>query len=114
MTESVHVFLGRFEGEEDAFAYTQAQWEDEPEEDASDEEYEAWEESNPRWRMKDDLGIDYLDSDSIETSLDPERYDYMGKLLVNPEDLKRILAADPAANTLVLIFHGALAASPPR
>jgi hypothetical protein len=108
MNESVHVFVGRFEGEEEACAYTQAQFEPEPDESAGDDDYAEWEDREPTWLMKDDLGIDYLDSDFIETITEAERYDYLGKLLVNGEDLKRILAADPAANTLVLIFHEAL------
>jgi hypothetical protein len=108
MNDTVHVFTGEFETHESACAYTQEQWEDEPEADATDEEYAAWEERNPTWLMKDDLGV-YLDSDFIETIFGDGRYEYLGEMLAEPDTLQTIRSiAREQCNTLVLIFSTAL------
>ena len=108
MNDTVHVFGGQFETHASACAYTEAQWEDEPGADSTDEEYAAWEERNPTWLMKDELGV-YLDSDFIETIFGDGRYEYLGKLLGEPNALKTIRSIAPGEyNTLVLIFSQAL------
>jgi hypothetical protein len=107
MNESVHVFSGRFASNEEALAYTEARWEDEPDESVSDEEYEAWEARHPVWPMRTDLDA-YLDSDFIETVTGSDRDGYLGKILVNPDDLQLITSASPDADTLILIFKEAL------
>lgn len=69
----MHVFSDYFQNRESACSYTEAQWESEPGANASDEEYAAWEERNPVWPLKDELGV-YLDSDFIETIFGGGRY----------------------------------------
>jgi hypothetical protein len=59
--------IASFETEGQALAYSQPHWEPEPGEKASDEEYQAWEDRNPLWPMKRELGGAYLDEDFIET-----------------------------------------------
>ena len=108
MNGTVHVFTGEFETHESACAYTQEQWEDEPESDATDEEYAAWEERNPMWLMKDELGV-YLNSDFIETIFGDGRYEYLKGVLTECDAVETICSiAHGPCNTLVLIFSTAL------
>jgi hypothetical protein len=109
METSVHVFIGRFSDDKEVYDYTEATWEGnpEPDETASDEEYEAWEERNPRWPLRSEL-TEYLDSDFIETIVGPDRWTYLGTVLGNTDEAKRIAALVPDANALVLISKEAL------
>ena len=104
----VHVFCGSFPDRGAACRYSEPQWEPEPGEDVSDEAYRAWEERNPSWLLRSDLGV-YLDSDFIETIAGDDRYDYLGRLLAEPgaagQIRDRMCATD---NVLVLIFSEAL------
>ena len=109
MIKTVHVFAGRFTNRDAACRYTEAQWEPEPDESASDEEYVAWENRNPIWPMKIDLGIVFLDSDFIETIFGDGRYDYLNGTLLDEQAINRIKAtAGSDSNVLVLIFDEAL------
>jgi hypothetical protein len=108
MVKTVHVFTGRFTNRDAARRYTEAQWEPEPGESASDEEYVAWENRNPVWPMKIDLGV-YLDGDFIETIDGDRRYDYLKEMLLDGQAINRIKAtAGSGSNILVLIFDEAL------
>ncbi len=62
----VHVFTAMFEANEDASAFGHPHWEPEPNGDASDDEYAAWEDRNPIWPLKSELGH-RLDSDSLKS-----------------------------------------------
>jgi hypothetical protein len=111
----VHVFTGEFAHREAACEYSEAQWEPEPDESISDEEYRRWEDRNPTWQMKSDLGGLYLDSDFIETVMSDEVdwYKYLGGYLTEPDAAARVLGGiDPRANTLVSIFEEALGGHP--
>jgi hypothetical protein len=107
-----YTFSGRFRDRNDACAYALDQWEQEPSPMASEEEYDAWEDRNPTWQMKTDLGEVYLDHDFIEVIGDMEhlsRYDYLRSMLKNADDIPGIRrSAGPGANILVLIFKEAL------
>ncbi|MGF1522875.1 MAG: hypothetical protein ACFBSF_11225 [Leptolyngbyaceae cyanobacterium] len=103
----LHVFAASFASREEACLYTEEQWEPEPGDDVSDDEYAAWENRNPTWGLADDLNID-LDPDFIETIDGDECYDYLRGYLVNTTDLDTVRQAAGDANTLVLIFPNAL------
>lgn len=108
MKRTVHVFAGSFGSRENACSYTEAMWEPEPDESVSDEEYQAWEDRNPRFPLRADLGV-YLDSAFIETIHGDHRYRYLQGLLADQADAESIIqAAGPTSDTLVLIFHDAL------
>jgi hypothetical protein len=112
MNDVVHVFAGCFADGDAARRYSEEHWESEPDESVSDEVYRAWEDRNPAWRLKEDLGI-YLDGDFIETITDDDRYDYLNTMLTDPLALARIKATvNDAANTLVLIFSEAFGGFP--
>lgn len=113
MSDSVHVFVGRFSSSDEARAYTEQQWEPEPDDSVSDEEYEDWEDRNPTWKLRDDLAPLYLSPDFIETITSEDRYDYLGKLLNDPAAAAHLQAVAGDANTLVLVFSGAFAEFPP-
>ena len=103
----LHVFVGTFASREEACLYTEEQWEPEPDDSVSDEEYAAWEDRNPLWGFRDDVGDVYLDSDFIETIDGHRRYKYLESYLVNGDDLKTIRSAVPDSNILYLIFPDA-------
>ncbi len=117
-TDDVHVFISCFRREDEALAYSQAQWEPEPGEDASDEDYKAWEDSNPSWLMRKELGEPYLDSDFIEIvwgTGDGEpgvRWDYLASVIgsANTSVCQRLAPSE--ATTLILIFGQALGGFP--
>lgn len=108
MKSQFHVFAGNFASREDACLYTEAQWEPEPDDSVSDEEYAAWEVRNPLWGFRNDLGNIYLDSDFIETIDGPDRFKYLEQYLVKGDDVARIRNEAPDANILVLVFPEAL------
>ena len=105
----LHVFVGSFPSRDDACQYAEEQWEPEPGDDASDEEYAAWEDRNPTWALRDELGVE-LDGDFIETIDGKRRYEYLRGFLVNPSDLESVRNATDDANILVLIFPDAFQA----
>ena len=109
---TVYVYAGGFRDREDACAYALDQWEPKPPPTATEAEYEAWEDRNPTWQMRSDLGEAYLDHDFIEVIDDMEhlsRYDYLRSMLKNADDIAGILSsAGPDTNILVLIFKEAL------
>ncbi len=108
MDHFVYIFAGVFETRESACAYTEEQWEREPGAEFSDEEYAAWEERNPTWLLRAELGV-YLDSDFIETIWGEGRYEYLGTILTEPNAVKSISALTGTDdNTMVLIFDEAL------
>jgi hypothetical protein len=109
-----HVFLATFASEAEAVAFSEKQWEPEPGEDASDEEYKAWEDRNPSWPMRAELGFTYLDGDFVETiwRADGEssgvNWHYLASLLA-PDDVAKCRGQAPhGSNTLIIIHTGAL------
>jgi hypothetical protein len=103
----LHVFAGAFPSRDEACVHSEPQWEPEPDDSVSEEEYSAWEDRNPVWGLRDDLGIG-LDSDFIETIDGDQRYDYLAGYLVDDADLDAVRAAAGDSNILVLIFPDAL------
>ena len=101
----LHIFTGTFASRDEACLYSEAQWEPEPDDSVSDEEYAAWEDRNPAWGLRDELGIG-LDSDFIETIAGWSQY--VAGYLVNPADMDTIRTKAGDANIAVLIFPDAL------
>lgn len=109
----VHVFAGQFPSHAEACLYSEGQWEPEPDDSASDEAYEAWENRNPHWQLKNDLGCQYLLSDFVETVYGTEIFAYLRTLLKDPQAATAIeQQAGPDCNTLVLVFSLAFAEFP--
>ncbi|CDZ32752.1 Hypothetical protein NGAL_HAMBI1146_00210 [Neorhizobium galegae bv. officinalis] len=100
----VHVFTAMFEANEDASAFGHPHWEPEPNGDASDDEYAAWEDRNPIWPLKSELGH-RLDSDFIEviwkSGQEPD-WDYLRSRL-HDTDVTEIEKSGTPANTFVLV-----------
>lgn len=102
----VFVFAGEFKDRADACLYSEPQWEPEPGESVSDEEYLAWENRNPVHKLNDNLNT-YLDSDFIETV--NLKFDYLSSLNISDEDIGKIQASVlPNYNYMVLVFEDAL------
>ncbi|HSU56953.1 MAG TPA: hypothetical protein VLT36_23115, partial [Candidatus Dormibacteraeota bacterium] len=92
----------------EACKYTEAQWEPEPDRTVNDEDYAAWEDRNPGWRLHKDLGV-FLDSDFIENIDGGNRYTHLEGMLAEKSQISLIEdRAGSGANTLVLIFTEAL------
>ncbi|SCB62060.1 hypothetical protein GA0061105_1315 [Rhizobium aethiopicum] len=105
----IHVFTAHFATNDEASTFGHPHWEPEPGQDASDEEYSAWEDRNPIWPLKSELGCS-IDSDFIEivwkSDQEPD-WDY----LLSRLDLKQvevIRRQTETANTLVLIDQTAI------
>jgi len=110
MTDTtVHVFVGTFRDRDEACRYSQENWEPEPPAPATEQELLDWDQRNPVWPMRSDLGIAYLDPDCIETIDGADRYDYLNRMLKHRGAIDRIRqTAGSQANILVLIFKEAL------
>ena len=109
---TLYVFSGKFGSRAEACHYSEPQWEPEPPETASDEEYAHWEDNNPTHKLRANLP-GYLDSDFIETINGSRRHDYLAGMLIDPSDIDEIIAAEPeGANVFILISEEALGGSP--
>jgi len=112
MRTRVHVLVGRFGPEDaEALAYTQEVWAPEPGDDVSDDAYAAWEDENPKWQLRDDLGKIDLDADFIETIRGETRWAYLAALLEDSDAAAWIAREHADADTLVLVFEAALGGS---
>lgn len=109
MGHKVHVFGIKpgTKGEDLGYAYPH--WEPEPGEDASDDEYHAWEDRNPLWGLRQDLGC-YLDSDFVEYfgNEDCDIWEYLSTYVKDSGDIRKIREHLIACRDLVLIFDSAL------
>jgi hypothetical protein len=103
---SVYIFAGVFKSIDQACVYSEPQWEPEPSYDANDEEYQAWEDSNPKHSLKQNVEAD-LDSGFIETV--GLNYEYLSGLKISPDGIKNIQALlKHKENVFVLVFEDAL------
>ncbi|MEO0644869.1 MAG: hypothetical protein AAFZ17_01735 [Cyanobacteria bacterium J06650_10] len=107
MKPALHIFAGKFASRDEACLYTEAQWEPEPNDTASDDQYAVWEARNPTWQFRNDLGNIYLDSDFIETIDGQQRYNYLRSYLVHPTDLAKIQNTAADSTILLLLFPDA-------
>ncbi|TDK31262.1 hypothetical protein E2F50_20170 [Rhizobium deserti] len=106
---SIHVFTALFESSEEAFAFAHPHWEPEPGDDASDEEYAAWEDRNPVWPMKVELGY-RIESDFVGVVWsrgDQPDWQYLASRL-NAAQVAAIMGQTTSANCLVLIDQAAI------
>ncbi len=112
-SKSDFIFLGSFDSRQAACEYTEPQWEPEPGDEVSDEEYSAWEDRNPHWQMRADFGLTYLNSDFIEAIDGEDRYEYLGSLLTDAAATQKVREqAGSEDNVLVLVFSSALGGFP--
>jgi WD40 repeat protein len=112
---TIHVFGIKpgSKGEEVGYAYPQ--WEPEPGDEATDEEYEAWEDRNPIWGLRDDLGC-YLDCDFVEHQSSEglasfgyaDVWAYLATQIKRADDVEKIKEKLKDCRELVLIFDSAL------
>ncbi|MEO9338152.1 hypothetical protein ABFT80_11985 [Mesorhizobium sp. SB112] len=110
----LHIFISSFATKADALGFSQEQWEPEPGENVSEEEYKAWEDRNPIWAMEAELGCGYLDSDMIETIWGTDgkgldiNWTYLTSL-IGPECVEQCKTlASSVSNTLIIIDETAL------
>lgn len=101
----VYIFSGIFNTIEEACLYSEPQWEPEPKETSSDEEYEIWEDSNPTLQLKRNIDS-YLDADFIETV--HLRYEYLVSLKIPAFDIDDVREKSAGDNFLVLVYEDAL------
>ncbi|WP_152979937.1 hypothetical protein [Mesorhizobium sp. 1M-11] len=110
-----HIFVATFASEVDAASFTEKQWEPEPGDEASDEEYAAWEGRNPSWPMRAEQGFTYLDGDFVETIWgdgdtggSDVNWRYLASLVDSDDAARCRDVAPPGSNTLVIIHQQAL------
>ncbi len=105
----VYVFSGEFDDIESACLYSQPQWEPEPDESVSDEEYTAWEDRNPSHDLLGNIDS-YLDEDFIETvDLD---FKYLSSKGASDSDIANIRGNAGRSNVLILVYEQALGGFP--
>ena len=105
-TTIVHLFGAQFGSYEAAVAFCDRDWGDAPDDDDSQEVWEAWEMEYPKWPLKNELGIVYLDEDYIELHFGPEVQTRLKEELEIGIQAAQSIAAK--YNTLVVIGHEAL------
>jgi hypothetical protein len=101
MFYSFHLFAGKFKSEAEAQDFTFEQWEPEPSPEASNSVYEAWEDKNPTWRLKQELGFN-MDFDFVELATD---LTYVSSLIKNADE-KAILNKPSYSNYSHYIIVG--------
>ena len=102
---SVYIFAGHFKDREEACSYSESQWEPEPDQSVSDEEYSEWEDRNPTHKLKKNISS-YLDEDFIETvEVD---YQYLSNFNLGEENIAKVKVLANEANYFVLVFNDAL------
>lgn len=109
MGQTVHVFGIKPGSKGEEVGYAHPYWEPEPDDSATDEEYNAWEDRNPIWGLCEDLDC-YLDSDFVEYLGDEEGnfWEYLAGYVTDDRDLDKIREALVACREFVLIFDSAL------
>lgn len=75
-----HLFAGRFADNTEAERFAFEQWEAEPAPDSGAADNQAWEDRNPSWRLKQELGF-YMDSDFVELVSSQECPQYLESLI---------------------------------
>lgn len=95
-----HLFGATFAGDAEARLYVFEQWEPEPPENASEAEYDAWDDRNPTWRLAEELEF-YMDSDFVELADTP--YNVTSQIRSTAE---RALVGDKAAAFTHFIMVG--------
>lgn len=104
----VYVFIGKFKNKEEALNYTEPIWKPEPPFNASNEEWELWEETNPVFKLQSDLKCQ-LDPDFIETLTEGNNYEYIKSILLTPENIEDLkIQLDDVKLTVILIFQKAI------
>ncbi len=71
-TTLVYLFGSHFGSRDKANAFCDRDWGNAPDDEDSEEVWKAWEENFPKWPLKDELGIVYLDEDYVEIHFGPE------------------------------------------
>ncbi len=106
MTQNtVYIFSGSFKNIHEASLYSVPQWQPEPDESVSDEEYLEWEERNPTHKLQDHIDSS-LDEDFIETvKVD---YSYLDCLSISNECQAKIKRVTKNDTFWVLVFENAL------
>ncbi len=107
---SLHVFGVIPDSPGEAFGYAYPQWEESLPDDASVDEHNAWDDRNPIWGLRDDLGC-YLDCDFIECFDDfgsTERLKYVATQLADPTDVEKIESRIGKCKTIILLHENAL------
>ena len=109
MPQTIHVFSGYFSSKKEATSYSEQQWEEPaPDETWTEEAYTEWENRNPIWALDDDLGVDYMDSDFIETIRGDDRLDYLKTQITDNNARSNLLEMiSDKDNTLILIMSTA-------
>lgn len=110
---NIHVFTALFATHDEAVGFGRPQWEPEPGDEASDEEYSAWEDRNPVWPLKAELGC-FIDGDFVEViwkNGDNPDWLYLASRL-NRTQVATIQGQTKVANTLILIDQTAIGGSP--
>lgn len=109
MPQTIHVFSGRFASRSEACEYSEEQWErPAPDDSWPEAEWNAYEDRNPTCALEDDLDVEYIDSDFIETIDGVGKMEYLETQIKRPEDFKTLQEAIPDShNILVLIMSSA-------
>ena len=109
MPETLHVFSGQFASRSEACEYSEKQWEcPAPDETWSEDEWSAYEDRNPSWALDSDLGVEYMDSDFIETIDGVDRMKYLESQIELQEDFEQLRTLIPDNhNIFVLIMSPA-------
>jgi len=94
MAQTLHVFSGKFGSREEACQYSEEQW--------------VHGSDDPIWLLRQDLPVEFLSPDFIETIFGDDKLEYLKSQLVRDADKQKLCLEIPErADTLVLIMSAA-------
>lgn len=104
----LHLFIANFTDKNSLFQFAEEQWEPEPDDSISDEEYYEWEERNPSWKLKDEIQF-YMDSDFIEYYFGKDELGYILSLIKSEEQKEQVKSSfSEGYNSFIVIGENAI------
>jgi len=106
-TRTLYLFSGLFGSIEAAGAYCERDWGEAPSDDASPQQWEAWENEFPKWKFREELDV-YLDEDFMEFHFGSERVEALEELLALDLERQNVESLIENDDTLIVLDDNAL------
>ena len=105
-TYKVNILSSHFSDEAEAFEFAKLNFKEEPEDDATDEEWEEYDDDPYECELHDELQVEFIQPEYRETIYGESRFDYLETMLVNKKDKETVISKSRKEdNMFFLIFE---------